>query len=212
VRILLDTGILIDAEFAEPAVKSSTERWGGIVPLPAAHGLKRKVPKKQQDHIDALFTVGRLIRENAVEAYDYLEVNCEFRRGAPGISAFNALRCCEIHRCCPAIDRSKFRKTTDIIDFFSKGGKKDIKKGVALGQANQLSFLGLLYTLRKKDVETLISLAEELQLSAFELDSLRDIEWFQFLCERSGSAENYPDVFHLAARGACSGFPARRAT
>ena len=34
-------------------------------------------------------------------------------------------------------------------------------------------------------------------LTEFDIESLRDICWFQFLCERSGSPENYPDVFHL---------------
>jgi hypothetical protein len=43
----------------------------------------------------------------------------------------------------------------------------------------------------------LISHRELFRLTDFDVESFRDIGWFQFLCERSGSAENYPDVFHL---------------
>jgi hypothetical protein len=43
----------------------------------------------------------------------------------------------------------------------------------------------------------LISLRERIRLTDFEVGALRNIEWFQFLCARSGSPENYPDVFHL---------------
>jgi hypothetical protein len=34
-------------------------------------------------------------------------------------------------------------------------------------------------------------------LSPFEVESLGNLYWFQLVCKRSSSSENYPDVFHL---------------
>ena len=85
----------------------------------------------------------------------------------------------------------------DLTDAISKGGKKDAKAGVALGRANQLAFLKWLCARTKEDIELLTSDAVLIGLSEFEIESLRNVQWFQFLCDRSGSAENYVDVFHL---------------
>jgi hypothetical protein len=171
--------------------------WGNAEHV---HALVRKTTDKNpsyQEQMNALFTVGRMIREKIIEPYQYWEIECERLRGAPEIQEFNALRGCEVKRCDPALQRSKFRKTVNLVDIFSKGGRKDVKKGIELGQANQIAFFEWLRTLQREHIELLISHAEVIKLTEFEINSLRDIEYFQFLCNRSGSRENYPDVFHL---------------
>jgi len=198
-RILLDSGIFMHSEFAVGSVKPTTVRWGNTETVSHVQGLTRKAPDKNaayQAQIDALFAVGRLIREKQIEAYEYTEIQWEKMRGRPGYTTFNALRECTIHRCCPAVERTSFRTTADLTDFFAKGGKKDNDAGIALGMANQLAFFKWLCTLTKEQVEVIVS-SKELCLTEFEVGSLKNIEWFQFLCERSASPENYPDVFHL---------------
>ena len=41
-RVLLDTGIFIHAEFAEPTVKNVRVGWGGRASVLEVHGLKSK--------------------------------------------------------------------------------------------------------------------------------------------------------------------------
>jgi hypothetical protein len=200
VRVLLDNGIFIHAEFAQGAVKRTRVRWGRTDQTIEVHGVARKPPVTDIDYQqqkEALFTIGRLIREGRIEAFDYWEIQCERWRGTPTIQECNALRGCDIRSCDPAIQRSKFRQSVDLTDVFSKGGKKDIKKGVELGQANQIVFFEWLCTLGNREIDLLISHATPLRLTPFEIDSFRDIGYFQFLCQRAGSRENYPDVFHL---------------
>lgn len=198
-RILMDNGIYIHSEFAEGAIKQTSECWGGTL-IPPVRGVIRKAPDKNADYQkqqETLFTVGRLIREGRIEAFDYWEIQCERWRGTPEIQGFNALRGCDIRSCDPAIQRSKFRQTIDLTDVFSKGGRKDNKNGIELGQANQLAFLEWLCALDNKKIDSILSHAPLLGLTSFEVDSFKDIEYFQFFCERSGSRENYADVFHL---------------
>jgi len=200
IRILLDNGIFTHSEFAEGAIKQTPLRWGNVVPLPPIHGLARKAPDQDleyQRQKEALFTVGRLIREGRIEAYDYSEIRSERMRGKAKIQEFNALKGCQIHECCPALERSRFRPTANFTDYISKGGKKDRKAGVELGGANQIAFLEWLCSLRKKHIDILIQDAAQIHLTEFEVETLRRIDWFQSLCERSATPENYPDVFHL---------------
>jgi len=202
VRVLLDNGIFIHAEFADRAVKRTTVRWGDTDQTVEVHGAVRKTPATDVDYQqqkEALFTVGRLIREGQIEAFDYWEIQCERWRGSAGIGACNALRDCEskIKSCHPAIQRSKFRQTIDFAETISKGGKKDRKTGIVPSQASQIAFFEWLCSLSEESVALLILHAEQIRLTAFEIESLENIDWFQFLCERSGSSENYPDVFHL---------------
>jgi hypothetical protein len=66
------------------------------------HGFVRKKldedPENQKQK-DALFTVGRLIREGRIQAFDYNEINFERLRGIAPVQRFNALENCQIHRC-----------------------------------------------------------------------------------------------------------------
>jgi hypothetical protein len=151
-RILLDSGIFMHSEFAEDSVKPTTARWGNTETVSLVHGLTRKAPHQDsayQAQMDALFTVGRLIREKQIEAYDYLEIHRERMRGGVEHKAFNALRACTIHRCLPAVEHTKFRTTVDLTDFFAKGGKKDRDAGFELGAANQLASFKWLFSLTK---------------------------------------------------------------
>ena len=199
-RVLLDNGILSHSEFAENAVKQTSVRWGDTDQVLPIHGLVRKAPDEDveyQRQKEALFTVGRLIREGQVEAYDYSEIHFERMRGRINILVCNALRDCNIQECRPPLDRSKFRQTAGFMDFVSKGGKNDRKAGIKLGVANQIAFFEWLCSLGKKHIDVLVQNAAQIGLTEFEVESLRGIEWFQFLCQRWGSVENYPDVFHL---------------
>jgi hypothetical protein len=199
-RVLFDNGIFSHSEFAEAAVMQTAMRWGDRDYVSPVHGLVRKAPHENaeyQSQMEALFTVGRLIREGWIEAYDYNEIRFERIRGKTAVQGCNALQGCTIHRCSPAVERSKFRSSMNFRDTISKGGKKDKKAGVDLGEANQIASFKWLCTLGKEHVGALISLAPQIGLTGFEIASLNNIDWFQFLCQRSGSPENYPDVFHL---------------
>jgi hypothetical protein len=203
-RVLLDNGVFSHSEFSEGAVMQTAVHWGDSDLVLPVQGLVRKAPQKNaeyQSQVEALFTVGRLIREGRIEAYDYSEILFERMRPRTEVQAYNALQGCTIHRCPPAVERSRFRGSMNFIDTISKGGKNDqkksVKKGVTLGDANQIAFFKWLCTLRKEHVGALISQAALIGLTAFEIESLKNVEWFQFLCERSESSENYPDVFHL---------------
>lgn len=199
-KILLDNGILIHSEFAEDAVIPTIVHWGGTTETRSVHGLMRKKPDEDtenQSQKNALFTVCRLIREGRIQAYDYIEIRFEGMRSSAPIQQFNALQNCQIHRCPTPVERSRFRQTIDFMEAISKGGKKDRKAGAGLGMANQIPFFEWLCNLRKEDVNSIIKHAAAIGLLPFEVESLENIGWFQFVCRRSGSPENYPDVFHL---------------
>jgi hypothetical protein len=199
-RVLLDTGIFANSEFAEAAIKNTSVRWGDRQLTVPIHGVARRAPDGDPDYQrekEALFTVGRLIREGRLEAYDYAEIRFERVRGRAGARVCNALQGCHIKRCAPALDRSKFRRTVDFERLISKGGKKDRGKGLCAGDASQIAFLKWVCALTKQEVDLLVGSASRIGLSAFEVASLRELYWFQFLCRRWRTAENYPDLFHL---------------
>ncbi len=49
----------------------------------------------------------------------------------------------------------------------------------------------------KAQVKDILSNAELLHLSEFEIESFESLDWFQKLCSKFGGEENYPDAFHL---------------
>jgi hypothetical protein len=133
-RALLDNGIFSHSEFAESAVKQTSVGWGDTTYIAAVHGLVRKAPDKNpefQKQKEALFTVGRLIREGVIEAYDYRI------RDRIGLRVCDALQGCNFHACRPAVERSKFRQTVNFMDAISKGGKRDHDAGLELSEAKQ---------------------------------------------------------------------------
>ena len=199
-RVLLDSRIFSHSEFAEGAIKGTPVRWGRTDQVLPVHGLGRKAPDQNleyQRQKEALFTVGRRIREGRIEAYDYSEIRFERMRGQGRIREFNALQGCQIRECQPALERSRFRQTVDLTDAISKGGKKDRKVGVELGTANQLAFLEGLCRLRRQDIDVFIQHGAQIGLTEFDIDSLRNVDWFQFFSGKFfvDFASNEPDEF-----------------
>jgi len=200
IAVLLDSGIFCHSEFGEGAAIQNAINWGGKNHVTTVHGVRRKAPNQKpgfQKQIEALPTIGRLIRENVIRAYEYMEIWCESMRFRPLLPFGNALRDCTISKCDPPVDRSKFMQTADVTEYFAKGGKKDRKRGVATGTVSQIAFLKTLCGLGRESVDVLVPHSQMLRLTPFEIESLQNLSWFQFLCQRCGSAENYPDVFHL---------------
>jgi hypothetical protein len=146
VRKRVDAGIFIHSEFAEATVEKVRVGWGGRESVLEVHGLKRKNPGQDPDYQrqkDALFTVGRLIREGEIEAYSSVEIDFEHFRGTAPIQEFNALRGCQIHKCAPALDRSRFRKTSPLSRYLSpKGGRRTGSKGLRGRKPRRLSWNG----------------------------------------------------------------------
>jgi hypothetical protein len=197
-RIMLDRGIFIHSEFAEVATQDVPVSWGKYEYVTKITGLIRKELRKddeQQRQAEALFTVGRLIREEKIEAYTYIELTFEQVRGKFKRSRFNALENCDIRQCCPAIERSRFFSTTNPTAAFEKGGKKDRRRGIVSEGVDQIASIEFLLSLSKESVEALIPYVPS--LSQFEIESLRNIQWFQLLCELFAKPEDYPDALHL---------------
>ena len=198
-KLLLDAGVFINAEIGEYTTRAETVRWGSSSQSREIPGIVRKPLAKDpsfQVERDALFTVGRLIREGRVTAYKYTEVAAELSRASNPV-AVTALADCKIMHCEPAIHRSKFRQTRNFVETLNKGGKKDRNEGRMPSYFNQIPTLSWFISLTPADVSLILQHAAELQLSPFEIQSFRELEWFQILCNRSGSSENYVDVFHL---------------
>jgi hypothetical protein len=198
-RILLDNGIYTHAEFAVETVSQNSVRWGESTQLITLCGLTRKAQSANPDferQKEALFTIGRLMREKQIDAYEYWEITFEKLRDHPRIPEFNALRGCSVAYCDSAVHRSKFRKTRNFNEACAKGGKKDRLAGFGDNDCSQVPFMEWLNSLSSSDISKIIGNAKLLGLTDFEIESLRSIVWFQFLCQRSGSRENYPDIFH----------------
>jgi hypothetical protein len=202
-RVLLDAGVFIHSEFAKVAVREFPKLPVRLKKDGAAlriYGLKRKQPDENEEYRkqkEALFTVGRMIRQEKIIAYTSTEIEFERFRGSAEIQEFNALRGCKVQKCEPPLERSRFRTTANFVGFMAKGGKKDRASGHPGGPETQIAFLEWLCTLDKASVKVLIQHASIIGLSQFEIESLERLDWFQFICKRSGSPENYVDVFHL---------------
>ena len=204
IRILLDNNVLAHAEFVEQTEESRSVTWGNRRVRTAIGGFRRKDPAKDESYqlqIDALFTVGRLVREGILEAYTYSELRWEAARATCRISDFSALNGCHIHDCSPALERSRFRATSNFLDYLRKGGRKDRSAGRSAGlldsEFGQIAFIEWLLKLDERAVDTLVRHASHIGLTEFEVDSLRDLGWLKFVCQRFQSRENYPDAFHL---------------
>jgi len=209
-QVLLDSGIYIHSRFAEPAIRQTSIRWGNRTQTIGIHGFIRKRPPDDAVYrcqIEALFTIGRLIREGSIKAYQYNEIVFERMRDRIGMPVCDALRGCDIHFCETPIIRSRFRQTRNFMDAIAKGGRKDRKAGRIQGAASQVACFEWLCSLRKTQIGTLLSYADKLGLTDFEIESFKHIDWFQFLCRRAG-LENSPDIFHLwtAERNGLDGF------
>ena len=200
-KVLLDNGILIHAEFVEVVIEDQDDiLWGDIKIKRSVYGYKRKPPDpntRYQNEINALFTIGRLIREHTITAYSSHELSCEAWRGRRKLNVFNALRDCEVHNCQSPLDRYKFRKTGNFSEYVNKGGKKDQKNKRNYGSASQIPFISWLRDIPSSTITSILESSNLLGLSAFEKESIRKIDWFHSVCKLFDSNEHLPDVFHL---------------
>jgi hypothetical protein len=170
IAVPLDTGALIHSEFAEPTVKEISVPWGSGVAAVVLHGLKRKKPDNREDYQqqkDAMFTIGRMIRERKISAFTSIEIEFEHLRGRSSIQEFNALENCKLDNCDPALNRSRFQKTSEFIKFTAKGGKKDRRLGMSVGAGTQLAFMEWLFDLDMAGVTALIEHASLYRLESF---------------------------------------------
>ena len=198
-RVLLDNGIIGAAELAKPATEEKTLIWDDTQQVVQVPGYRKKIASDASDQkeIDAIVTIGRLIREGAISAYTYNELRFEsFRRTTP-VRAFYALDSCNIARCLAPIERSKFGQTVNFGEYISKGGKKDRKRNIDLGDFNQIPFFEWLLSLNDGDVQSILIHGSEIGLTEFEVESFRQLDRFKFISSGLRSPENYPDAFHL---------------
>jgi hypothetical protein len=201
INVLLDNGVLSAAELARHVTIKKTLPWGDthVTAEVAGYAMRDIADASLLREINAIVTIGRLIRDGQLAAYTYSELEFEaFRRSVP-VKAFYALSDCSISRCRAPVDRSKFRHTVHLNEYASKGGKKDKRRGMHTGNFNQIQFLEWLLRLDGVAIESILSHANIIGLTEFEVQSFRSIDWFRFICSRFGSSENLPDAFHLWA-------------
>jgi len=198
-NLLFDTGLYIHAEFGRYTNEKHTQQWGNTT---ASFDILRIVRKPlhrdpvEQQERDNLFTIGRLLREKKINAYDYDELFFERCRSTSG-KVVNALKGFEATTCEPALRRTKFRNSINFSEIASKGGKKDQRAGDDPSNFTQISFMKWLISLSETEVRMCLDQAKAIGLTEFESESFRQLGWFKIMCGRSGSPENYVDVFHL---------------
>lgn len=198
-KLLFDTGIHIHSEFGMYVNEKHTQPWGETtLTMDILRIVRRPLhrdPSEQRER-DSLFTVGRLLRQGAIKAYDYDELFFERWHSRTG-KVVNALKGCNIAHCEPALRRTKFRNSIQFDEVTSKGGRKDLRAGIAPSNFTQIAFMKWLMSLSETEVQLFIDHAQAIGLTEFETESLRQLDWFKIMCSRSGSPENYVDVFHL---------------
>lgn len=196
-RILLDNGILSHSEFLVPAVQIKEIKWGSCIDKTPVHGYVRKPQSEnlvQQNEIDGIYTLGRLIRESKIHAFTSIEIINERWRGRSPFPEFNALNGCAIQSVPAPIERTKFRKTIDFRKYISKDKDKDNEDEF---DVSQIGFFNWLCELKKIHVSMILNHRDKIGLTNFEVDSFDDLNRFHFLCRRLQSKKNYPDAFHL---------------
>lgn len=197
-RVLFDSGAFIKSETIECVEIDHEVPWGrSKVSIPLS-GYRKKASEQNpesQKQIDALFTIGRLIREQKIEAFTSEEIEVELFRGRPRNPDLNAFENCAFDRCSPPLHRSKFKQTSNTREYFAKGGKKDRKKGYS--DFTQIGFMRWLANIKNEEANAFIQYSNELNLSEFEIQSLKEVGWFRILAEKLGSEENLPDAFHI---------------
>lgn len=197
-KVLFDAGCRIHSGILTGAVFDQEIKWGDIEQTIPITGYTRKssqISLDQQMEIDALYTIGRLIREGRIEAYTSHEIDLELMRGRVPVRELNAFRDCKFKTCSSPLERSNFRSTIDFSEYISKGGKKDKNKGYT--DFTQIAFLEWLLTLESKHTDSFIKHQAELKLTDFEIESLRALDWLKILAMKLRSSENFPDVFHI---------------
>lgn len=196
-RVMLDNDISGHSQLCDWAMGPQGQFFGTQNQHYEVLGMIRRKPHSDavfQAQVDSLFTVGRLIREKQIEAFTYGELGCE-RMHQSTDSMLGALAECEIHKCPPAIERSRFYRGS-YTAYVRKGGKEDRKRGVELG-VSQIAFMRMLCGLKDGFLPQFIAVKDLVGLTDFEIESLENLKSFQHFCRISNSEENYPDMFHL---------------
>jgi hypothetical protein len=200
-KILLDTGVISNADFLEGDSRIQELKWGGGSTRTTIAGFRRVEPVRdtdQQNEKDALFTVGRLAREGRIALHTYSELNVEMWRRPRGRDPLlNAFLECRITQCPAPVERSKFRATIDMNKWIAKGGKSDLDKGIPPSESSQIAFFQWLSNLTDEATAAFLNHSKLLGLDDFEVVSLQDLPWFQALAHAFVSPENLPDCFHL---------------
>jgi predicted nucleic acid-binding protein len=181
------------------AKKNEVTLWGNSELCIPIDGMMRKSPASDsayQAQKDALFTVGRLIRESKIQAFTYDEIEYERFRARARSRYGNALRACIIQKCPPAIDRTKFRSGS-FFDVIQKNGKKDRKKRKKSSELGQIPFFTWLKSLSDNEVKSIISNSSHINLTKFEIESFKKLDEFKLICDEANNPENFPDAFHL---------------
>jgi hypothetical protein len=200
-KVLVDNGAVSAASFLIPAQRAQELKWGDQAAHLAIAGFVRTPIAKdaeQQAEKDALFTIGRLARAGRVSLFTYVELSAEQWRGSLRREPFvNAFAGHKANQCHAPIERTKFRAGLGFDEWMAKGGKKDRKQDRASNDLGQIPFLSWLASLSDAHTNALMGIAAKLRLTEFEVDSLRDLGWFQALAKELGSQENLPDCFHI---------------
>lgn len=197
-RVMLDNSICSHSQFAEPSMGPQGPRFGPQNAHYEVYGVVRKqidANAEYQSQKDALFTIGRLIREKQIDAFTYGELMLESWNRAIGLREFDALANCVVRQCDSAIERSKLRGGL-YPEYGRKGGKEDRKRGLDVS-ISQIEFIKFLCALDEPQIAQLISLSKTLEFTSFETDSLLKLPELRALCQIGCSQENYPDMFHL---------------
>jgi hypothetical protein len=200
-RVMLDNSIEGHSQFAESMRMTTQIEWGGAIHATHIAGFVRKKihpDSTYQAEIDALFTIGRLIRNDHLQAFTYNELLFEGWNRVMGVVAYDALAGCEVKHCVAPLERSRFFQTSQIFEYVSKGGKKDRKAGKNTSMS-QTQFVEWLLGLTNEIILKLISLKVTLNITDFEIESLGNVDWFRAMCKTAQSPENYPDMLHLWA-------------
>jgi len=200
-KILTDTGVISRSSILVGSSRQQALRWGKNVAYTTIAGFERVELQKdpdQQHEADALFTVGRLAREGKITVCTYSELVAEIWRGSMGRDPLvNAFVGCVFQNCASAIERSKFRQTVEMGEWFAKGGMKDRDHKVQFSHFSQMPYfewLSLLSDDQKRQIESHASL---FNLDDFELESLHDLDWYQNLTKLIPRKDDLPDCFHL---------------
>ena len=94
-RVMLDNSILSHSQFAEwRSIITEVVRDGNLHSVQQLGLVRRKADPDvaYQSQMDALFTIGRLIRERRIYGFTYAELSLEGWKRDVGEQAFDALR------------------------------------------------------------------------------------------------------------------------
>ncbi|BCX48606.1 hypothetical protein HAHE_25140 [Haloferula helveola] len=195
-RILLDNGIVTHRSRMHWTRVPVPHPQSGFYPhkLLVAERLPPYPNPGFEAELEAIFTVGRLIRERKVEAFSSIELKSESFRDRLGGKPIDALAGCTIGMVPNPIERGKFVRA-ELGEFIRKGGKKDRLSGHS--RTSQISFFRWLCQLGPEAAGRIVADRQTRGLSPFECESFAGLDWFRAMARRLRSDENLPDAFYV---------------